>query len=263
MPEYMKLAKDVSAAIKSAVLENNRDLQEMGKKAFTGAYGATTSRMDSIAEEKALEIIASSDLKLNVLTEERGMMDNGASETIVLDPIDGTTNCISGIPFYSASIAFARGNRLSDVFFGYVENIPANEVYSASKGAGASIIVSGKSDPIVRKVFDPEKVTAIAYVGKHSKMPSGLGSARYFRCMGAASLEMCLVARGSADIYCHMSQPGQKLRIVDIAASVLITREAGCFVLDENFNDLEMNIDLQDRKNVIAVRDKKALEVLK
>ena len=71
-PAHLKLAREIANGIGRVVAENICNMREMGKKAFTGAYGVPTSRIDALAEEKALEIIASSNLNLNVLTEERG-----------------------------------------------------------------------------------------------------------------------------------------------------------------------------------------------
>ncbi|PKK81067.1 MAG: inositol monophosphatase [Thermoplasmata archaeon HGW-Thermoplasmata-2] len=272
--EYLKLAREIADGIGRIVSENAGNMREMGKKAFIGAYGAPTSRIDAFAEERALEIIKESGMELNVLTEERGIINRsaaGACETLILDPIDGTTNCIAGIPFYAVSVAFAKGDiggKLSDVFFGYVKNLPANEEYIAAKGEGARLLTGGREIQILPEnaasaaESGAKPIRASVYLGSFAEPPEFLRKIRYLRSMGSASLEMCLVAKGALDFYYFHSAPEHRLRIVDIAASTLIARESGGVVLGENGKELEMAIDLKDRKNLVAARNKKALAIL-
>ena len=87
-------------------------------------------------------------------------------------------------------------------------------------------------------------------------------SARRARHLGAASLDLCHVATGAFDVYYMNSRVEAQLRIMDIAAGVLIVREAGGLVVDPRKQELEMPVALKARANLIAAGDRKALEAI-
>jgi len=75
---------------------------------------------------------------------------------------------------------------------------------------------------------------------------------------------MCLVASGAFDVYyLNYSPSNYSMRVIDIAASTLILREAGGEVFNDTYDILDMSFDIKARTNVIAVGDKGALELLK
>jgi fructose-1,6-bisphosphatase/inositol monophosphatase family enzyme len=83
------------------------------------------------------------------------------------------------------------------------------------------------------------------------------------RSFGCSSLEMCLVAEGKADAFlldCELYE--KSIRIVDIAASALILREAGGKLIDLEGNDLDMPFDLATRANFLAYGDERMREAL-
>ncbi|MCI4371793.1 MAG: sugar kinase, partial [Thermoplasmata archaeon] len=87
--------------------------------------------------------------------------------------------------------------------------------------------------------------------------------ARRVRALGAASLDMCLVARGAADLYyMHSVTKATKLRVVDIAGATLIVREAGGLVLDLAGKDLDMALTTTSRTDLVAVGDRRAWEAI-
>lgn len=260
--EYLRLAQEITEGIEKAIEDKMED-KNIGRVVFRGAFGSPTLDIDSLAEEKALEVISSSNLKLNVLTEERGFIDTGSEETLILDPIDGTANFISGIPFYAVSVAFACGDNLSDVFFGYVKNVPTDEVFFSSRGGGARFFVHGNEIKPLSRGLDMENIRASIYLGKGTEVPKFIKKIRYVRLFGAASLDMCLVAKGSLDMYYFVSAPQHRLRIVDIAASALVLRESGGYLLNENLENLEMKIDTNDRRNLIAMRNRGILDLVR
>src|SRR5207249_1597868 len=90
------------------------------------------------------------------------------------------------------------------------------------------------------------------------------GLARRVRNLGAASLDLCLVARGAADLYyMHSAVANTKLRAVDIAAGTLIVREAGGFVLDLGGRDLDLPLEAKARTDLVAVGDRRAWEAIR
>ncbi len=238
-----------------------RSMRKMGEKAGEtvkiGAYGAPSSQIDLIAEKSIIDFVEENDLPYNIFTEERGYIDRKYEKTIIVDPIDGSYNAENGIPFYSISLAIAK-SELNDVDVAFVKNVPMDIDYWAVKDSGAfrdekRLRVNGKKD-----LF-------ILYMGKKSSPDifEIAKKARRVRSFGCASLEMLMVAEGIVDMFYYHFVEGGALRIVDIAASTLIVREAGGLVLDENLQNLNMKLDFKERKNIIAVANREILEVIK
>ena len=221
-----------------------------------GADGTETLRIDQLAERAILDIVETVPGGLNVLSEEIGWMDNGASHTLVVDPIDGTYNASVGIPFYS--VCLAVGDRMfSDVEEALVYNLVSGDVYRATKGGGATM--NGRT--IRTRPFDEVDSLYALYSGETASerahrlttMP------RRVRSLGSAALELCLVAQGCADLF---FQDGYPLRITDLAAPGLIVREAGGELFTSACEMLEMRLSLEDREEILAVGDPTALDRL-
>jgi fructose-1,6-bisphosphatase/inositol monophosphatase family enzyme len=225
-----------------------------------GASGSATSNIDKFAEDAILEYLDDQNVKLNVLSEEAGFIDRGASRTLVVDPIDGTLNCTRGIPFFSVSLAVAK-ERLRDCDFGLVKNLYTGDTYFARRGGGAEL--NGHRIGVSR--YDRDDSVFIMFDGIDSAPETEMVKthASRVRTMGCASLEMCLVAQGSAQAhYMNCTNFKRMIRIVDIAASCLILREAGGEVVDLEGNKLDMELNLQDRKNFLAYGDPRIKELV-
>ena len=108
---------------------------ELGKDIEMGADGTPTSEVDKVAENTVLDYIVRNNVPLNVLSEEIGYVDNGFEDTLVLDPIDGTSNAIAGVPMYTVSMAVGK-SRLSDVRYAYLRNVMTGESMPVDKGPG-------------------------------------------------------------------------------------------------------------------------------
>lgn len=248
------LIKRIAENVEKAVRENigNTDI---GRVVKHGADGTPTKMIDEIAENVALAAVKDSGERVNILSEEAGFIDNDGEKTVILDPVDGTFNAVHNIPFYAVSIAVGT-KKLSDVEYGVVKNLVNNDVFEAEKGMGAFL----NNKKISTKSFDEKNPIFSVYLGR--KASAGAyeiaKKARRIRSMGCASLDLCMVANGSTDMYYQVGNP---IRITDIAAGVLILREAGGEVYDENKKILDMKLNLKERKNFVAVGDKKILEV--
>jgi fructose-1,6-bisphosphatase/inositol monophosphatase family enzyme len=223
-----------------------------------GADGTPTSRIDQIAERVVIDKIARDNVPLNILSEESEFIDNGADLTLVLDPVDGTFNALQGTPFYSISMAVG-GSCLSDVEYGLVRSLTNGDAYYAERGKGAFL-----NDVRIRTAdFNPERSLFIVYIGRlaHSRSYEIAAKARRARSYGAASLEICYVADGQADLYYVDCEA--MLRIIDIAAGALIVREAGGEILDLEGHPLEMDFDISARSNFMVIGDERVLEVVR
>lgn len=192
-----------------------------GEKLKIGADGDQTRLIDRVAEDAALASLKEQGLDWNLLSEEAGRIDNGNRYTLVLDPIDGTHNAISSIPFYSTSLGILDEKRVR-ITEGVVINIASGDIFSAEVGKGASL----NGNEIVTRKMVMERASVSSYFGPESKdwadnlifWPS---RTRYFGCI---SLEISLVASGSIDLFVMF---GRIPRLTDLAGASLILREAG------------------------------------
>ena len=225
----------------------------------TGAYGTPTQAIDKVAEEAVLRYLDYNGADLNVLSEEAGFVDRGGGRTLVLDPIDGTYNAIRGLPMFATSLAVAD-DKLSTVTHGLVRNVPGGDTYYAERGRGAF-----RNGVAIRtRAFTAKESLFSVYLGQLAEPESYdvARAARRVRNLGAASLDLCAVASGGFDLYYVNTRSVARLRIMDIAAGVLLVREAGGVVVDTQGHDLDMPVTLKARTNLVAAGDAKALEVL-
>jgi NAD+ kinase len=221
------------------------DFYKMSTTIDIGADGTPTKYIDKIAEDVAVKEISKSQIPVNLLSEEIGFIDNNSEYIIVLDPVDGTRNAIRGIPFFAISVAVGKKN-LSDVEYGIVRNVGTNDTFIAEKNHGAYL----NKKQIVVPDFPASELLISVTMGKNlDKLTLNVAKKNVIRSLGAASLEMCMVASGSLDAYIVGKE---FMRVIDIAASTLILREAGGFVFDKYGKDLEMPLNLDERTSIVA-----------
>jgi len=237
-----KIVDRVSRKVKKAC---STDFYRFGSNVGVGADGTVTKFIDKFAEDIAVDVIRKSKLKVNLLSEEVGFIDNKGKYTFVLDPIDGTRNAYRGIPFYSVSIAVGKKS-MNDVEYGIVKNIPTGDVFSAEKKFGAFF---NNKQIRVPDVPDKELLSSLSLGKNYDKHTLRLAKKDKVRSLGSASLEMCMVALGALDYYVIGKE---YIRVIDIAASSLILREAGGVVTNILGEDLDMLFDLNERSSVVA-----------
>jgi len=247
MNEELKMLanKTVDAVVRKIKRTQATDFYKFGGNVGLGADGTVTKYVDKIAEDAAVNFLEKSKLKVNVLSEEAGFLDKGAKYTFVLDPIDGTRNAYRGIPFYSVSIAIGK-SKMSDVEYGIVKNIPTGDVFTAEKGHGAFL---NKKQIGVPDVPCKELLSSLTLGKNFNKLTLSLAKKDKVRSLGSASLEMCMVAIGALDFYVVGKE---YIRVVDIAASSLILREAGGIVTNIFGEELDMPFTLDERSSVVA-----------
>lgn len=184
---------------------------------------ATQYHLDLVADEVAVRVLGGAGFQ--VISEESGVTGSGPL-SVVVDPIDGSTNCDRGVPFFSTSLAVLRGDELVAAL---VMNQATGTVYEAEKGNGArrdglSISPSGQTE------------ISKSIVGSSGYPTRNLGWSQN-RSLGAASLEICLVADGALDVYGVAQRSG--LNIWDYLGGLLIAREAGAAAADYHDEELE------------------------
>ena len=203
-------------------------------RGFSGVR-ATQYHLDLAADEVALRVLGGAGFR--VVSEESGTTGSG-DYTVVVDPIDGSTNCDHGVPFFATSLAVMRGDEL---VAGLVMNQATGTSFEAEKGAGAmrdGVVISPSGQTEVGQ-------SIMAFSGLPARH---LGWAQ-FRALGAASLDICLVADGSLDVY-GVAQHST-LNPWDYLAGLLILREAGGVAGEYRGEDL-VTTDVEVRRPVFC-----------
>ncbi len=252
----MRLLEEIADAVENAVKSSERALWDSDEG--MGADGTKTHGIDKIAENAALAVLERKGNPVNVVSEECGFLDFGSERTLIMDPIDGTYNAIRSMPFYSVSLAIAEIST-ADASLALVRNLAVGDEFRAEKGKGA--YRNGKR--MRARKFSPDDSVFSVMLGRraHDEAYRIARIPKRVRSMGSAALEIAAVASGSLDLYYYKAKDGG-LRIVDIAGSALILREAGGEVYNADLLPLDMDFDVRKRESVIAVGDPAVLEVL-
>lgn len=186
--------------------------------------------------EKFPEIKAWGEEKANQITSEQ--IEAGERYWLI-DPLDGTNNYVNGLGLYCISIALCRGK---EVELGLVYNPVESSYFFAEKDKGA-FYHNGKIEIALKShlekkasacLFSPGRLrTKREPIGIETSCLDELGkNARAIRRLGAAAWEICLTAGGFLDGFWQYG-----LKPWDIAAGILIAREAGLVVRDFNNNE--------------------------
>ncbi|ALN74235.1 inositol monophosphatase family protein [Aureimonas sp. AU20] len=196
------------------------------------------SNADRKAEEIVFQELSRARPEWGFLMEERGAVEGrDPQHRWIVDPLDGTTNFLHGIPMFAISIALERDGQIVAAI---VFNPALDELYSAEKGGGAFL-----NDRRIRvaartKLHETVLATGMPFLG-HGDHARFLFESRQImaetagvRRMGAASLDLAYVAAGRFDgFWEHALQPW------DIAAGSLLVREAGGFITDTEGNKFD------------------------
>jgi len=164
------------------------------------------------------------------LMEERGLIDGpDKSHTWIVDPLDGTTNFLHGIPLFAVSVALERDGEL---VAGLIYNPASGDLYTAERGKGAFLNDNRRLRVAARPDLETAViVTGIPHRGKpdHERYLQELSrvmkEAAGIRRTGAASIDLAWVAQGRFDGYWE-----RNIQAWDMAAGVVLVREAGGFV---------------------------------
>ncbi len=223
----------VNVMVKAARQAGTVLLRHMGKleslSVFEKGRQDYASEVDQLAEAEIIRELKRAYPDAAFLAEESGVMGRGR-QTFVIDPLDGTSNYLHGIPHFCVSIALVENGEPTDaVIFDPLRN----EIYSASKGAGATlndkkIRVAERKDmtgAMLITGFPPRERARVA--PQMAALQGMLGEAEDFRRTGSAALDLAYVAAGRVDGYFEAG-----VKAWDIAAGILLVREAGGRVCD-------------------------------
>jgi myo-inositol-1(or 4)-monophosphatase len=212
---------------------------------------------DRRAEEIVRQELAKARPDYGFLGEEGGARE-GADKTHrwIVDPLDGTTNFLHGIPHFAVAIALERSGT---IVAGLVYNPANEELFVAERGKGAFL-----NDKRIRVAARQKLAEAVVACGLPHYGRGDLALARNeiaaaqqhfagLRRYGAAALDLAWIAAGRLDAYWE-----RDLSPWDLAAGSILVREAGGFV-----SDLDGDGDIFAKRQVVAGNDTMHRELLR
>lgn len=185
--------------------------------------GNFVSAADHKAEKIILGVLQKARPEYDLLMEESGLTKGIDRKTRwIVDPLDGTTNFLHGIPHWAVSIALEKDG---DIVAGVVHDPVKNETFWAEKGTGA--FMNSRRLQVAARTSLKEALVSTYAGGEHAvKMLAGYEGS-VVRMMGSAALSLAYVAAGRCDAYWEKG-----LQAWDAAAGSLIVREARGLVTD-------------------------------
>jgi myo-inositol-1(or 4)-monophosphatase len=191
------------------------------------------SEADRLCEQTISGAIASAFPSDSIMGEEHGLIDRGKGALWVIDPIDGTTNFLRGLPLWCVSISLVCEN---EPVAGIIYNPVTGELHSARKGGGAWL--NGKPIRVstVTRLDHAKIGLAFSYrrdLEQHMTVVSACFEANCeFARLGSSALGMAYAADGRLDGFW-----ASHAYAWDVAAGMIIMREAGGWVSDFLAND--------------------------
>jgi myo-inositol-1(or 4)-monophosphatase len=226
--DLLHLAKRAAAAAADYIRAMERPADPSGWTA-KGRRDFVTE-VDRTAERLITEVLLAAEPASRMVGEELSPEVVSGGLVWVVDPLDGTTNFLHDFPCYAVSVAAAVDGVLEA---GVVVDVPRDRTYSATRGGGAwegdrRLAVSGIAEPdfaLIGTGFPFRDNAGIEQYQRQFARISGATSG--IRRPGAAALDLADVAAGRYDGFWE-----QRLSAWDIAAGVLLVREAGGLVTD-------------------------------
>ena len=179
------------------------------------------SNADTKAEKIIIEELMKAKKNYSIISEEDGSKINSDSENVwIIDPIDGTSNFLHGIPHFAISIALKSNN---EIISGLIYDPIKDEMFYAEKNNGAFF-----NNQRIKVSKKREIENCLFATGGKEKVISDFIT----RKTGSAALDMAYVAAGRYDGYFQ-----NNLNLWDVAAGIIIIKEAGGIVNEINLSN--------------------------
>lgn len=218
--ERMRVAQQAARQAAAAIAD--REAIAVERK----AENDFVTRMDRLSEKIIQERLTAAFPEDGFFGEEGGMRDQDQHEGCwIIDPIDGTTNYIQGIPTYTISIGYQYRGELT---LGVVYCPGLDEMYTAVRGEGA--FCNGQPIHVSRQTRMRESISSFSFAHRDpvlreamfTLLPALVASVSDLRRMGSAALDVCFVACGRFEAFLELA-----LHLYDFAAARVILEEAG------------------------------------
>ena len=179
------------------------------------------SNADTKAEKIIIEELMKAKKNYSIISEEDGSKINSDSENVwIIDPIDGTSNFLHGIPHFAISIALKSNN---EIISGLIYDPIKDEMFYAEKNNGAFF-----NNQRIKVSKKKEIENCLFATGGKEKVISDFIT----RKTGSAALDMAYVAAGRYDGYFQ-----NNLNLWDVAAGIIIIKEAGGIINEINLSN--------------------------
>jgi myo-inositol-1(or 4)-monophosphatase len=221
----------MTAAVLKAGRGLKRDLGEIENlQVSVKGPGDFVTAADRRAEKTIFEELSKARPGYGFVMEESGQVEGAdRSHTWHIDPLDGTTNFLHGVPVFAVSVGLEREGQL---VAGVVYNPATDDMYFAERGQGAYLNNRRLRVAARRDIAEALVSCGIPALGRASlhprfkaEMAEVMARAGVLRRFGAAALDLAAVAAGSSDAYWERG-----VKSWDVAAGALLVREAGGFV---------------------------------
>lgn len=224
----INIATDAARAAGNIIIRASERLDTV-KIAEKGPNDFVTE-VDQRVEREIINIIKKAYPSHAILGEEGGEIA-GDDYKWIIDPIDGTRNFIHGVPHYAVSIAISYKNRIEH---GVIYDPVRDELFVASRGKGAKL--NDRRIRVSQRKTLAESMLGTGFAHRRSNIPESAPTEVFhsilplcgdLRRAGAATLDLAYVACGRFDGFWEFG-----LHIWDIAAGILLVKEAGGMVTD-------------------------------
>lgn len=221
--QVQQVARETGGYIREARKQlNDKQIAAKGKSDFV-------TDIDKESERRLVQQLAEVLPEAGFITEE-DTEDVIKTYNWIIDPLDGTTNFIHGIPPYSVSIALARGN---DMLMGVVYEITGDELFYAWQNGGAWL--NGERIHVTRAATLEQSLITTGFPYEPFNRFEGMfNTLKYIvprshglRRLGSAATDMAYLAAGRMEVFYEVG-----LHAWDVAAAICIVKEAGGHVTD-------------------------------
>lgn len=226
------------------------DRAQLAEHVRIGADGTPTMRLDILVDTAIAEVVDKH--RVNLLSEEIGVIDNGSAVTLVVDPVDGTANAASGVPLSAFAAAVSRDGVLTESLTCWLDT---GRCWHAIAGRPIPYRTTGRTalDGGAISLLRPHAANSAAWWRVAQR-------AGRIRILSTSCLEAALVAEGSTDAFADAGSDTH--RIVDLAAAMVLVPAAGGAVLDARGRPLEVDPDLSRRWSGVVAATPRLAEQL-
>lgn len=224
LDQTKSIAKEAGAFIRKE--RQHFDLKKVEEKGLNDLVSYVDKEAEKIIVDRLSKILP----EAGYITEEGTREEENKTYTWIIDPLDGTTNFIHGIPVFCVSIGLMKDN---EIVLGVVYEVNLHECYYALKGHGAfcndtRIRVSAAPSLSQSLIATGFPYSAFAQIDEYLEIMKVLMQKSHgLRRLGSAAADLCYVACGRMDAYFEYN-----LNSYDVAAGSLIVQEAGGEVTD-------------------------------
>jgi len=251
LPILIRCKENVKVHIQPLLKTLSEPQPDLGK----GAGGDPMKLVDLAAEKAIIEVLLQHGISFTLISEESGVKQFGEAPKqsyLTVDPIDGTTNLVRGLPFYASSIAVSSAPVLSAVHTALVTDLFHDITYTAQEGKGARrngekitpSTLTSLEEAVIGLDLNTYKVGNIA-----PQLTSLIRRTKHIRHFGANALELCYVADGTTDAFVDIRG---KLRTTDMAGGFLIIKEAGGKITTPDGKGLDVKLDPKQKTKFVA-----------